>query len=138
MTRRPPLPPTPRARAPRRGSSIDLDAIRDNVAELRAPAGSAEVMAVVKADGYGHGLVPVARAALDGGATWLGVAQLAEALELRAAGVTAPLLTWLFCPGADVGGRDRRRHRGDRRQRAGRSTPSSPRPASAAGRPACR
>ena len=84
--------------------SIDLDAIRDNVAELRRRSGSAQVMAVVKADGYGHGLVPTARAALDGGATWLGVAQLAEALELRAAGVTAPLLTWLFVPGADVGG----------------------------------
>jgi alanine racemase len=84
--------------------SIDLDAIRDNVAELRRRSGSAQVMAVVKADGYGHGLVPTARAALDGGATWLGVAQLAEALALRAAGVTAPLLTWLFVPGADVGG----------------------------------
>ena len=84
--------------------SIDLDAIRDNVAELRRRSGSAQVMAVVKADGYGHGLVPTARAALDGGATWLGVAQLAEALALRAAGITAPLLTWLFVPGADVGG----------------------------------
>ncbi|HEU5240601.1 MAG TPA: alanine racemase [Ornithinibacter sp.] len=84
--------------------SIDLDAIRDNVAELRRRSGSAQVMAVVKADGYGHGLVPTARAALDGGATWLGVAQLAEALALRAAGITAPLLTWLFVPGADVCG----------------------------------
>ena len=83
--------------------SVDLDAIRDNVAELCRRAGSAQVMAVVKADAYGHGLVPASRAALDGGATWLGVAQLNEALELRAAGVTAPLLTWLFVPGADVG-----------------------------------
>ena len=83
--------------------SIDLDAIRDNVAELRRRAGSAQVMAVVKADAYGHGLAPCAQAALDGGATWLGVAQLSEALELRAAGVTAPMLTWLFVPGADVG-----------------------------------
>ncbi|WP_377644389.1 alanine racemase [Oryzobacter terrae] len=81
---------------------VDLAAIRDNVAELSRRAGSAEVMAVVKADAYGHGLVPCARAALDGGASWLGVAQLAEALELRRAGVTAPLLTWLFAPGADV------------------------------------
>jgi alanine racemase len=56
-------------------------------------------MAVVKADGYGHGLLPCARAALDGGASWLGVAQLAEALALRAAGVTAPLLAWLTVPG---------------------------------------
>ena len=62
------------------------------------------MLAVVKGDAYGHGLVPSARAALDGGASWLGVAQLAEALELRKAGVTAPLLTWLFPPGADVGG----------------------------------
>ena len=83
--------------------TVDLDAIRDNVAELRRRAGSAQVMAVVKADAYGHGLAPVARAALDGGAGWLGVAQLTEALQLRAAGVTAPLLTWLFVPGADVG-----------------------------------
>ncbi len=83
---------------------VDLAAIRDNVAELSRRAGAAEVMAVVKADAYGHGLVPCAQAALDGGATWLGVAQLAEALELRRAGVTAPLLTWLFAPGADVAG----------------------------------
>ncbi|MGL4745190.1 MAG: alanine racemase [Dermatophilaceae bacterium] len=83
---------------------IDLGAIRDNVAELSRRSGSAEVMAVVKADAYGHGLVPAARAALTGGATWLGVAQLAEALELRAAGVAAPLLTWIFAPGADLDG----------------------------------
>ena len=83
--------------------TVDLDAIRDNVAELDRRAGDAQVMAVVKADAYGHGLVPSARAALAGGATWLGVAQLAEALRLRAAGVTAPILTWLFVPGADVG-----------------------------------
>ncbi|MEO7422505.1 MAG: alanine racemase [Ornithinibacter sp.] len=82
--------------------TVDLDAIRDNVAELDRRAGNAQVMAVVKADGYGHGLVPSARAALAGGATWLGVAQLAEALRLRAAGITAPILTWLFVPGADV------------------------------------
>ncbi|HZB67528.1 MAG TPA: alanine racemase [Ornithinibacter sp.] len=84
--------------------SIDLDAIRDNVAELVRRAGPADVMAVVKADGYGHGLEPSARAALAGGATWLGVAQLAEALQLRATGITAPVLTWLFPPGADVAG----------------------------------
>ncbi len=83
--------------------TVDLDAIRDNVAELDRRAGDAQVMAVVKADAYGHGLVPSARAALAGGATWLGVAQLAEALRLRSAGVTAPILTWLFVPGADVG-----------------------------------
>ena len=100
-------PTTPASAAPPGASAwvtVDLDAIRDNVAELVRRAGSASVMAVVKGDAYGHGLVPSARAALEGGATWLGVAQLTEALELRAAGVTAPLLTWLFVPGADVAG----------------------------------
>ena len=77
---------------------IDLDAIRDNVAALRART-TAEVMAVVKADGYGHGMLPSARAALAGGATWLGVATLDEALTLRRAGLTAPVLAWLQSPG---------------------------------------
>jgi alanine racemase len=78
---------------------VDLDAIAANVAVLREHAGDAGVMAVVKADGYGHGLVPSARAALAGGAAWLGVAQLREALALRTAGVDAPLLAWLTVPG---------------------------------------
>jgi len=78
---------------------VDLDAITASVATLVTVAGSAEVMAVVKADGYGHGLVPSARAALRGGATWLGVATLDEALALRAADVDAPLLSWLAVPG---------------------------------------
>jgi len=82
---------------------IDLAAVRSNVAVLSARAGSAAVMAVVKADGYGHGLVPMARAALAGGATWLGVAQLDEAMTLRAAGIEAPVLTWLYAPGAPLG-----------------------------------
>jgi alanine racemase len=77
---------------------IDLDAIRDNVATLRAST-TAEVMAVVKADGYGHGMLPAARAALAGGATWLGVCTLDEALQLRRGGVTAPVLAWLLAPG---------------------------------------
>ncbi|MFG1990335.1 alanine racemase [Actinoplanes sp. NPDC048988] len=77
---------------------VDLDAIRDNVALLRART-TAEVMAVVKADGYGHGMVPAARAALAGGATWLGVVTLEEALELRRAGIDAPVLSWLHVPG---------------------------------------
>src|SRR5690242_16339714 len=77
---------------------IDLDAIRDNVATLRAST-TAEVMAVVKADGYGHGMLPSARAALAGGATWIGVCTLAEALELRRNGITAPVLAWLLAPG---------------------------------------
>ena len=77
---------------------VDLDAIRDNVATLRAST-TAEVMAVVKADGYGHGMLPVARAALAGGATWLGGCTLGEALELRRGGITAPVLAWLLSPG---------------------------------------
>lgn len=86
---------------------VDLTAIRDNVAALVRHAGGAAVMAVVKADGYGHGRLPAARAALAGGAGWLGVAQLAEAVTLRAgleaAGITGVrVLTWLYTPGADL------------------------------------
>jgi alanine racemase len=81
--------------------TVDLDAISSNVARLKDCAGDAELMAVVKGDAYGHGLVPSARAALRGGASWLGMAQLSEALALRAAGIEAPLLTWLHAPGAD-------------------------------------
>lgn len=98
----PELPPMPAAETsafPAR-AIIDLDAIAGNVARLREAAPNAQVMAVVKADAYGHGLVPSARAALAGGASWLGVAQLTEAVRLREAGVTAPrLLSWLFAPG---------------------------------------
>ena len=77
---------------------IDLDAIRDNVALMRAGT-TAEVMAVVKGDGYGHGMLPSARAALAGGATWLGVATLEEGLALRRAGLDVPVLAWLHVPG---------------------------------------
>ncbi|MGY2003917.1 alanine racemase [Blastococcus sp. SYSU DS1024] len=80
---------------------VDLDAIAGNTAVLRERVGR-PLMAVVKADGYGHGLVPSARAALAGGADQLGVAVISEALALRAAGVTAPVLAWLNGPGADV------------------------------------
>ncbi len=79
---------------------VDLDAIAANTAALRERVGR-PLMAVVKADGYGHGMVPAARAALAGGADALGVAVLEEALALRAAGVTAPLLAWLHAPGTD-------------------------------------
>ncbi|UXA15316.1 alanine racemase [Mycobacterium sp. SMC-8] len=82
-------------------ASVDLDAIAHNVAVLREHAGSAAVMAVVKADGYGHGATRVARAALAAGAAELGVATLAEALALRADGVTARVLSWLHPPGTD-------------------------------------
>jgi alanine racemase len=78
---------------------VDLDAIAHNVAALASHAPSAQVLAVVKADGYGHGLIPSARASLAGGAHWLGVAFIEEALALRAAGLTAPILSWLAVPG---------------------------------------
>ena len=78
---------------------VDLDAIRSNVEVLRSRT-SADVLAVVKADGYGHGLLPSARAAVAGGATWLGTALVEEALALRAAGITGPrVLAWLLGPG---------------------------------------
>jgi alanine racemase len=77
---------------PDRQAIVDLGAIRGNVAALCERVRGSQVMAVVKADGYGHGMIPAARAALAGGATWLGTADLAEALALRAAGITAPVL----------------------------------------------
>jgi alanine racemase len=79
---------------------VDLDAIAANTAVLRERV-ARPLMAVVKADGYGHGLVPAARAVLAGGADFLGVAVLEEALALRSAGITAPLLAWLHGPGTD-------------------------------------
>ena len=88
--------------ADRAACRVDLRAIRANVATLRAAAPTAELMAVVKADGYGHGMVPSALAALAGGASWLGVAFLDEALTLRAAGIEAPILAWLVGPAEDV------------------------------------
>jgi alanine racemase len=80
---------------------VDLDAIRQNVHTLRALVAPAAVMTVVKADGYGHGIVESARAARQGGADWIGVATVPEALRLREAGDTGPLLCWLTLP-ADV------------------------------------
>jgi alanine racemase len=79
---------------------VDLDAIAANTAVLRERVGR-PLMAVVKADGYGHGLLPAARAVLAGGADMLGVAVLDEALALRAADVRAPVLAWLHGPGTD-------------------------------------
>ncbi|MDO5503683.1 MAG: alanine racemase [Actinomycetia bacterium] len=83
---------------------VDLDAIASNVAALKDRVEQADVMAVVKADAYGHGLLPAARAALRGGAAALGVAQLSEAITARDQGIDAPMLTWLYSPGADVAG----------------------------------
>lgn len=71
---------------------VDLGAIRANVGALLDAARPAALMTVVKADGYGHGAVPVAHAALDAGATWLGVALVEEGAELRSAGIDAPVM----------------------------------------------
>lgn len=78
-----------------RRAVIDADQMTRNVELLRRAAPTDHNLVVVKANGYGHGAVTAARAALDGGADWLGVADLTEAHELRAAGVDAPLLAWL-------------------------------------------
>jgi alanine racemase len=78
---------------------VNLDLVRDNVTGLRQHAGGAEVMAVVKSDAYGHGLIPVALAALAGGASWLGVVRMDEALTLRQVGVSVPVLCLMTVPG---------------------------------------
>jgi alanine racemase len=79
---------------------IDLAAIKANVKLLKEKSG-VNLLAVVKADAYGHGLVEVAKAAIDAGATMLGVALLEEAITLREAGIRAPILAWLLQPGSD-------------------------------------
>lgn len=83
-----------------REATIDVGAITQNARQLRRLTGVSEMIAVVKADGYGHGAVRAAIAALAGGATRIGVADIAEALALRRAGITAPLVAWLHAPGA--------------------------------------
>ena len=90
--------PPPRAE---RSAVVDLAAIRANVRRIRALAAPARLMAVVKADAYGHGAVPVARAVLEAGADALGVAHVTEALQLRSAGIGAPLLAWLHTVDTD-------------------------------------
>lgn len=81
-------------------AEVDLGAIRSNVRALKPPG--SEAMAVVKANGYGHGAVPVARAAIEAGATWLGVALVEEGMKLRDAGLTAPVLVLTeFPPGSE-------------------------------------
>ncbi|MEP6481707.1 MAG: alanine racemase [Rhodoglobus sp.] len=84
-----------------REALVDLGAIARNVETLCAAAGDLPAMVIVKANGYGHGAVESARAAVEGGATWLGVADIDEALELRAAGVDTPVLAWLHDPEQD-------------------------------------
>jgi alanine racemase len=89
--------------APVREAIIDLDAFRHNVRTLSDLAKPAETMLAVKADAYGHGMLPLARAALESGATSLAVLDIPAALALRAAGVTAPIFAWMHDPDALFG-----------------------------------
>lgn len=81
-------------------AEVDLSAISHNLHRLQEHTG-VSVMAVVKADAYGHGLVPTSRAAVTSGASWLGVALLEEALALRSAEISIPILAWLVPPGSN-------------------------------------
>ncbi|GAB2814502.1 alanine racemase [Alpinimonas psychrophila] len=83
---------------PFREAVINLDALANNVAQLKNAIGIPNLMIVVKANAYGHGMIHSARAALAGGAQWLGVADIDEALALREAGLTAPILAWIHAP----------------------------------------
>jgi alanine racemase len=94
------MPPPSRTTA-RAEIVVDVAAIRHNVRTLRALVAPAQLMVVVKADGYGHGMAEAARAARAAGAEWLGVATLDEALALRDAGDTGRVLCWLTVPGED-------------------------------------
>lgn len=91
---------TATAPVPQRAALIDAAAITANVRALRGVASGAKLLAVLKADGYGHGIVQAARAALEGGADYLGTAVLEEAFAVREAGITAPLFSWLAAPGS--------------------------------------
>lgn len=95
------IPPSPEtAVAPLAWRQVDLSAVAANVSALATRCAPAELMVVVKADAYSHGSVEVAQVALVSGASRLGVATLAEGLELRQAGITAPVLAWLAGPHA--------------------------------------
>jgi alanine racemase len=82
-------------------ATIDLAAFRRNVELLVATAAPSEVMLAVKANAYGHGMLPIARAALDGGATALACLEVGAALELRDAGIDVPLFAWLHGTSTD-------------------------------------
>lgn len=92
---------TPDSTCARAEIVVDLDAVRHNVRTLKERVEGRALMAVVKADGYGHGMLEVARTARAAGADWLGVAVLEEALALRSDGDTGRILTWLAVPGED-------------------------------------
>nr|WP_239541629.1 alanine racemase [Pseudoglutamicibacter cumminsii] len=89
------------AAAPERCAEVDLGALAANVARVRELVGAAHIMAIVKAQAYGHGAVACAQAALEAGATWVGTAHVSEALELRTAGIDAPALCWLHTSDTD-------------------------------------
>jgi len=89
---------------PQAEAVIDLDAYRQNLVNLAACAPGSQLMAVVKANAYGHGMAECARAAREAGADWLGVATIAEARALRESGDTGEVLCWLASPGADFAG----------------------------------
>ncbi|WP_270258723.1 alanine racemase [Kocuria marina] len=95
MTSRQPRQPSERS------AVVDLSAVQHNVRRLAELARGRTLIAVVKADAYGHGAVPVARAALAAGAHMLGTAHASEAVALRDAGITAPVLAWLHTPATD-------------------------------------
>jgi len=82
---------------------VDLDAIRRNVRTTAARIAPAKLMAIVKADAYGHGLEPVARAMAEAGADAFGVVDIEEARRLREAGIEQPILAWIHGAGADFG-----------------------------------
>ncbi|MDF2441967.1 MAG: alanine racemase, partial [Subtercola sp.] len=90
--------------APERVARINLDAFRHNVQTLAALARPAETMLAVKADAYGHGMIELAGAALEAGATSLAVLDIPAALALRAAGFTVPIFAWMHAPDADFDG----------------------------------
>jgi len=83
---------------PFREARVDLGAIAHNIGVLRQSTGVGLKLVVVKARGYGHGAVPVARTAEETGADWIGVATIGEALELRSAEIRLPILAWLHDP----------------------------------------
>ena len=79
---------------------VNLNAISNNIKLVKSKT-QAQILAVVKADAYGHGLIPVAKCAVDAGATWLGIALLEEAISLREAGIKVPIISWLTPPSSD-------------------------------------
>ncbi|MEJ7634259.1 alanine racemase [Aeromicrobium sp.] len=87
--------------APQAEAIIDLDSFRSNLEALRSCAPYSALMTVVKADAYGHGMLPMARAAREAGSEWLGVATIEEALAIRGSGDAGDVLCWLAAPGAD-------------------------------------